>query len=149
LTLALVAGGVAALRVILFSAFGYGLRALRDSPARAETIGLDRGRLQWAGFVVAGGFAALAGALFAFFKGSVFPDNLGIPLSIDGLVMVLLGGVDTISGGVVGAALYKSLSIWVASHTDYSKLAIGLLIILLVVSFPKGIVGFVQSRGRP
>ncbi len=149
LTLALVVGGVAALRVILFSPFGYGLRALRDSPARAETIGLDRGRLQWAGFVVAGGFAALAGALFAFFKGSVFPDNLGIPLSIDGLVMVLLGGVDTVSGGVAGAAVYKSLSIWVVSHTDYSKLAIGLLIIVLVVSFPKGIVGFVQSRRRP
>ena len=51
---------------------------------------------------VAGAFAALAGALYAFLKGSVFPDDLGIPLSIDGLAMVLLGGVGTVSGGIVG-----------------------------------------------
>jgi len=156
LTLALVGAGVAALRVILFSPFGYGLRALRDSPLRAETIGLRRQRLQWIGFGVAGGFAALAGALYAFLKGSVFPDNLGIPLSIDGLAMVLLGGVDTVSGGVFGAAVYKSLSIWVISHTDYSRLVIGVSIILLVVLFPAGLVGAFQSwrsarfgEGRP
>ena len=155
LTLALVAGGVAALRVILFSPFGYGLRALRDSPVRAETIGLGRQRLQWIGFGIAGGFAALAGALYAFLKGSVFPDNLGIPLSIDGLAMVLLGGVGTVSGGVFGAAAYKSLSIWVISHTDYSRLVIGVAIILLVVLFPKGLVGAFQAwrsgrvEGRP
>jgi branched-chain amino acid transport system permease protein len=75
----------------------------------------------------------------------VFPDNLGIPLSIDGLVMVLLGGVDTVSGGIVGAALYRSLSIWIISHTDYSRLALGLLIVVLVVLFPKGIVGAFES----
>jgi branched-chain amino acid transport system permease protein len=156
LTLALVGAGVAALRVILFSPFGYGLRALRDSPLRAETIGLRRQRLQWVGFGIAGGFAALAGALYAFLKGSVFPDNLGIPLSIDGLAMVLLGGVDTASGGVFGAAVYKSLSIWVISHTDYSRLVIGVSIILLVVLFPSGLVGAFRSwqsarfgEGRP
>src|SRR5579863_6720003 len=145
LTLALVAGGVAALRVILFSPFGYGLRALRDSPLRAETIGLRRQRLQWIGFGIAGGFAALAGALYAFLKGSVFPDNLGIPLSIDGLAMVLLGGVDTVSGGVFGAAVYKSLSIWVISHTDYSRLVIGVSIVALVAFFPRGVLGFFED----
>ena len=101
--------------------------------------------MQWMGFVIAGAFAALAGALYAFLKGSVFPDNLGIPLSIDGLVMVLLGGVDTVSGGIVGAALYRSLSIWVISHTDYSKLVLGALIILLVVLFPNGLVGAFEA----
>ena len=115
---------------------------------RAEAIGLDRRRIQWISFAIAGGFAALAGALYAFLKGSVFPDNLGIPLSIDGLVMVLLGGVGTVSGGIVGAALYRSLSIWIISHTDYSKLALGLLIVVLVVLFPKGVVGaFASWRG--
>jgi len=145
LTLALVGAGVALLRMILFSPFGYALRALRDSELRAEAIGLDRRRIQWISFALAGGFAALAGALYAFFKGSVFPDSLGIPLSIDGLVMVLLGGVGTVSGGIVGAALYRSLSIWVISHTDYSKLALGLFIVALVVLFPKGVVGAFES----
>jgi branched-chain amino acid transport system permease protein len=104
-----------------------------------------RWRVQWMGFVIAGAFAALAGALYAFLKGSVFPDNISISLSIDGLVMVLLGGVGTVSGGVVGAAIYRSLSIWVISHTDYSKLVLGALIILLVVLFPKGIVGAFEA----
>jgi branched-chain amino acid transport system permease protein len=145
LTLALVGAGVAALRMIVFSPFGYSLRALRDSELRAEAIGLDRRRIQWASFAVAGGFAALAGALYAFLKGSVFPDNLGIPLSIDGLVMGLLGGVGTVSGGIVGAALYRSLSIWIISHTDYSRLALGVLIVALVVLFPKGVGGAFES----
>ncbi len=145
LTLALASGGVALLRVILFSPFGYSLRALRDSTLRAETIGLERRRIQWTGFVIAGAFAALAGALYAFLKGSVFPDNIAISLSIDGLVMVLLGGVGTVSGGIVGAALYRSLSIWMISHTDYSKLVLGVVIILLVVLFPKGLVGAFET----
>ena len=141
LTLALVLAGIALLRVVLFSPFGYALRALRDSELRAEAIGLSRHYIQWIAFAVAGTFAALAGALYAFLKGSVFPDDLAIPLSIDGLAMVLLGGVGTVAGGVVGAALYKSLSIWVISHTDYSKLVLGLLIIVLVSAFPQGVLG--------
>lgn len=145
LTLALVTAGIALLRIILFSPFGYALRALRDSELRAEAIGLSRHRIQWFAFAAAGTFAALAGALYAFLKGSVFPDDLGIPLSIDGLAMVLLGGVGTVAGGVVGAALYKSLSIWVISHTDYSKLVLGLLIIALVSVFPQGVLGAFSS----
>jgi branched-chain amino acid transport system permease protein len=145
LTLVLVAIGIALLRVVLFSPFGYALRALRDNELRAEAIGLSRHRIQWIAFTVAGAFAALAGALHAFLKGSVFPDDLGIPLSIDALAMVLLGGAGTVSGGVVGAALYKSLSIWVTSETDYSKLVIGLLIIVLVSVFPQGVLGAVAT----
>jgi branched-chain amino acid transport system permease protein len=145
LTLGLSAGGVALLRAITFSPFGYALRALRDSTLRAETIGIERRQAQWMGFAIAGGFAALAGALDAFLKGSVFPDNISISLSIDGLVMVLLGGVGTASGGVVGAAIYRSLSIWVISHTEYSKLVLGALIILLVVLFPQGLVGAFET----
>ena len=110
----------------LFSPFGYALRAVRDNEARAEAIGLGRHAVQWAGFVdLPAAFAALAGALYAFLKGSVFPDNLGIPLSVDGLAMVLIGGVDTVLGGVVGAAVFRTLSIWMISHTDYSRLVIG------------------------
>ena len=146
LTIALVAASVALLRVILFSPFGYALRALRDNELRAEAIGLSRHVVQWVAFAVAGAFAALAGALYAFLKGSVFPDNLAIPLSIDGLAMILLGGVGTVSGGLVGAAIYKSLSIWVISQTDYSKLVIGLLIVLLVSLFPQGVLGAVAAR---
>ena len=135
------AAGIAALRGLTFSPFGTVLRALRDSPLRAEAVGIGRRSTQWLAFVLAGGFAALAGALFAYLKGSVFPDSLGIPTSVDGLVMVLLGGIGTVSGSVVGAVVYKALSIWLVSQTDYSKLVLGLVIVVLVVAFPKGIVG--------
>ena len=145
LTLVLVLICLALLRILVFSPFGYALRAVRDSGLRAEAIGLKRRTIQWTGFAIAGTFAALAGALFTFLKGSVFPDNLGIPLSVDGLVMVLLGGMETISGGIVGAVMFKALSIWLASQTDYSKLILGLLIIALVVAFPKGVVGGIES----
>jgi branched-chain amino acid transport system permease protein len=148
LTLILAVAGIALLRMILFSPFGYALRALRDSELRAEAIGLSRHHIQWFAFAAAGAFAGLAGALYAFLKGSVFPDNLAIPLSIDGLAMVLLGGVGTVSGGIVGAALYKTLSIWVISHTDYSKLVIGLLIVALVSLFPQGVLGAIAGWQR-
>jgi branched-chain amino acid transport system permease protein len=149
LALALAATGIAGLRILTFSPFGFALRALRDSTLRAEAIGIGRRRLQWAAFTLAGGFAALAGGLFAFLKGSVFPDNLGIPLSVDGLVMVLLGGVETVSGAVAGAVLLRALTIGLMSYTDASKLVLGLLIVVLVVAFPRGIVGSLGNlRGR-
>ncbi|MGI6246062.1 MAG: ABC transporter permease [Pseudochelatococcus sp.] len=141
LALAAAAIGVAALRALVFSPFGYALRAARDSALRAEAIGLDRARLQWLAFVIAGAFAGVAGALHAFLKGSVFPDLMGIPVSVDGLVMVLLGGVETVSGAVVGAIVYKALAIWLMSQTDLSRLVLGGAIVAMVLLFPRGIMG--------
>jgi branched-chain amino acid transport system permease protein len=145
LSLAIAALAVAALRIAVFSPFGYALRAMRDSPLRSEAIGIDGKRIQWTAFVIAGTVAGLAGALFAYLKGSVFPDNLGISLSVDALVMVLLGGVETVSGAVVGAIVYKALSIWLVSQTDWSKLVLGAFIIVVVVAFPRGIVGMLDT----
>jgi branched-chain amino acid transport system permease protein len=145
LSLAVAALMVAALRIAVFSPFGFALRASRDSPLRGEAIGIDSKRMQWTAFVIAGAVAGIGGALFAYLKGSVFPDVLGIPLSVDALVMVLLGGVETVSGAIVGAIVYKALSIWLVSQTDWSKLVLGGFIVLIVVAFPKGIVGTIAS----
>jgi branched-chain amino acid transport system permease protein len=59
--------------------------------------------------------------------------------------MVLLGGVETVSGADNGAIDYKALSIWLVSQTDLSKLVLGAVIVLIVVAFPKGIVGMWES----
>jgi branched-chain amino acid transport system permease protein len=141
LTVACAAGVVAALRTLTFSPFGYALRALRDSPMRSATIGIRKRHVQHAGFVISAFFAGLAGVLFAFQKGSIFPDAIGISTSVDGLIMVLLGGFNTISGSVVGAVVYKVASIWLMSNTDFPRLILGGIIVLLVVLFPQGIVG--------
>ncbi|MGY4262082.1 branched-chain amino acid transport system permease protein [Bradyrhizobium sp. USDA 4519] len=145
LSLGIAALAVVILRIIVFSPFGFALRATRDSPLRSEAIGIDGKRIQWTAFVIAGTVAGLAGALFAYLKGSVFPDNMGISLSVDALVMVLLGGVETVSGAVVGAIVYKALNIWLVSQTDWSKLVLGAFVVLIVVAFPKGIVGTLEA----
>ena len=144
LSLGVAAFAVIALRIAVFSPFGYALRATRDSLLRSEAIGINAKRIQWTAFVIAGTVAGFAGALFAYHKGSVFPDNLDISLSVDALVMVLLGGVETVFGPVVGAIVYKALNVWLISHTDLSKLVLGAFIVLIVLAFPKGIVGMIE-----
>jgi branched-chain amino acid transport system permease protein len=141
-TLAIVGISVYAIRRIVFSPFGYTLRGCRDSLLRADAIGIDRLRIQWFGFVLAGSFAGVGGVLFAYLKGSVFPDYISIPLSVDGLVMVLLGGIQTVAGPIVGAGVFKALSTFIISHTEFWKIILGSFIIVLVVAFPQGIVGF-------
>ncbi|MEM6490680.1 MAG: ABC transporter permease, partial [Pseudomonadota bacterium] len=92
IALALCGGGVWLLRRAAQAPFGAALRGGRDSAVRAAAIGLDLRRHQWAAFGLAGAAAGLAGAVFAFAKGSVFPDVLSIAQSVDGLLMVLIGG---------------------------------------------------------
>jgi branched-chain amino acid transport system permease protein len=122
---------------------GYSLRAVRDAPVRARSIGLSPRRLQWAAFVVAGALAGVAGALYAFSKGSISPEVLGIPRSVDALVMVLLGGINTLTGPIVGAAAFTWLQDTLARSTEYWRAALGAVILALVLLFPRGIVGTV------
>jgi branched-chain amino acid transport system permease protein len=143
LALALCAAGVLALRRLVFTPFGYALRAGRDSPLRAEATGLDVQRLQWAGFAIAAVAAGLAGGLFAFFKGSVFPTYMSIPKSVDALLMVLLGGVQTMSGPIVGAFAFAGLEEQLMRFTAYWRFVLGLVIVLIVILFPKGLAGTV------
>ncbi len=146
LSLLLCGGGIVAVRRITFAPFGYTLRACRDSALRADSIGIDLARHRWYGFTLAGFFAGIAGSLYAFLKGSVFPDTISIATSVDALVMVLLGGVQTLAGPIVGAATYKILHVSISSYTDQWRTALGVIIIVLVVAFPMGIVGFIQNR---
>ena len=143
--LALAALGVWLLRRFLFSPFGYAMRAGRDSPLRSDAIGIDVQRVQWAAFTIAGVFAGLAGVLFAFSKGSISPDVMHVGKSVDALVMVLLGGVQTLSGPVVGAATFTWLQDTVSRNTDYWRAMLGGIILILVLLFPQGIAGFARQ----
>ncbi|HRA77188.1 MAG TPA: ABC transporter permease [Burkholderiaceae bacterium] len=145
LTLVLVGASVFALRRMLFSPFGYAMRAGRDSPLRAESTGIGVIGVHWAGFAAAGLFCGLAGALFAFGKGSISPETIHVGRSIDGLVMVLLGGVQTLAGPIVGSAVFTWLQDSVIRATDYWRALLGLAILVLVLAFPQGIVGGVLA----
>jgi branched-chain amino acid transport system permease protein len=148
LTLVVCGLGIWLMRRMLHSPFGYALRAGRDSVLRSDAIGIDVQRFQWAAFVVVGAFAGAAGGLYAFSKGSISPEVMAIARSVDGLVMVLLGGVQTLSGPVVGAAVFTWLQDTIARNTDYWRAMLGLTIIVIVLAFPQGIVGALARFAR-
>jgi len=145
LTLLLVGAAILWLRRVLFSPFGYAMRAGRDSALRADAIGIDVKRIQWTAFVIAGAVAGLAGSLYAFSKGSISPESMSVGKSVDGLVMVLLGGVQTLAGPVVGAVVFTWLHDTVARNTDYWRAMLGAIILLLVLLFPQGVAGFAKQ----
>jgi branched-chain amino acid transport system permease protein len=141
LAVLLVTGGVLLLRRLLFSPFGWAMRAGRDSPLRAEAVGIDVVGIHWAAFAVAGCFGGLAGALYALAKGTISPEAIAVGRSVDGLVMVLLGGVQSLAGPLAGAALFTWLQDAVVRGTDYWRAMLGAVILLLVLAFPQGIAG--------
>jgi len=127
LTLGFVAASVWAMRRMLFAPFGYAMRASRDSPLRSDAIGLNVAHIQWLAFTLAGAFAGLAGALYAFSKGSISPDVLGVGRSVDALVMVLLGGLQTLAGPLVVGAVAGG-----SSHADPGALLVRFALVVIV-----------------
>ena len=151
MTLILAVAATLLLRRILYAPFGHALRAARDSDLRAEAIGLNASNLRLAAFAIAGAAAGLAGGLAAFSKGSVFPNFIAISRSVDGLLMVLLGGVQTIAGPIIGAIAYTGLFDLLLLATDQWRAILGLAIIGIVLAFPHGIAGSIHRlwlRGR-
>ena len=149
LGLAVSVAGLWLLRRVLHSPFGYAMRASRDSPLRAAAIGIDVSRVQWAAFVIAATAGGVAGSLYAFSKGSISPDVLSIARSVDALVMVLLGGVQAVTGPIVGAAAFTWLQDALARETQYWRALLGGVILLLVLLFPAGIAGAIRARLMP
>lgn len=145
LTMVLCIGGILALRYFIFTPFGYTMRACRDSALRVDSIGINLRRHQWFAFALAGMFAGLAGGIYVFSKGSVFPDEMAIPRSFEFLFMVLLGGVETLFGPIAGSAAYTWLHDKIARF-DFWQLVLGCIFIFLVVAFPQGIAGSIHNR---
>jgi branched-chain amino acid transport system permease protein len=143
-TLVLIAMALTAIVWIAHTPFGYALRAGRDSPLRAEASGIDVRATQWMAFALAGAFAGLAGALYAFSKGSIAPDTLAIPRSVDALVMVLVGGLNAPAGPLLGAAAFTVLQDSLSRATEYWRSAVGAVILAIVLFFPMGIGGALQ-----
>jgi branched-chain amino acid transport system permease protein len=146
--LVLCGGSLLLIRRLVFAPYGYALRACRDAPLRAEAIGIDVDAFRWSAFVVAAGFAGLAGALYAFSKGSLSPETLSIGRSVDALVMVLLGGLHSLGGPIVGAALFTGLQDSLARHTEYWRGSLGVVVIALAIAFPHGIAGVLRGLAR-
>ena len=144
-TLVVVGLSLLALHAIVESPFGYALKAVRENPRRARFIGLDVRRHQLFAFVLSGVFSGLAGALFAFYNGSVFPDFAYFTKSFEPLVVALLGGVQSFLGPLAGAFGFKVLE-WLISRQwpVYWPLFLGSIVILVIVILPQGFVGLLK-----
>jgi branched-chain amino acid transport system permease protein len=138
--------GLTLLQRVTGSPFGLLLRAARDHAPRCEAIGVNVQAHRLLAFVLAGAFAGLGGGLFVFLQGSAFPAYLGIPVSVQGLLMVLLGGIQSLAGAVLGAGLYAALDAAVAAYTDYWQVLLGAILMGLVLAFPGGVLPSLSRR---
>ena len=145
LTLILVSVSLWILKRIMSSPLGYALRAARDSNARARALGMQVKGLQCYAIAISGVFAGLSGALFAFSKGNISPDAYSVSQSVDALIMVLLGGMQSIYGPLLGAVSLTWLQDEIIRETPYWRACLGAVILLLVGVFPQGLTGVAQS----
>jgi branched-chain amino acid transport system permease protein len=146
--LTIVAVAALGLARITQSPFGLALRGARDSPLRAAALGIDVARIRWHAFTLAGAFAGVAGGLFAFSKGSISPESLAIPRSVDAIAMVLLGGLNALFGPLLGATAYTWLADALPRVTEYWRALLGLMILAIVLVFPTGIGGAAERLRR-
>ncbi len=148
LTVILVAIALAMLQRIIRSPFGRMLTTIRDNPERAAFIGLNVRAYQLAAFVIAGGFAGLAGALYGIFNRGVFADFVFWPKSAEVMIMTILGGIDHFWGPPVGAFALVWLNQEITSYTQYWPLTLGIILIVLLYALPGGIVGGLLAVAR-
>lgn len=131
---------------IIKSPFGSALQGIRDNPVRSAMIGINVTRHQLLVLVIAGFFAGVAGSLFVVVESAVFPDMLFWTLSLEIVVMCLLGGWFTFFGPMLGAAIIISLRTFVSGYTDYWTMPLGILMMLVIFFLPDGILGFVEEK---
>jgi branched-chain amino acid transport system permease protein len=142
LALALAALSVLAVAVLAGSRLGLGMRAIREDEEAAEASGVDALRLKLTALALSTGLAGLAGGLFAFYHISYYPSHpFGPHWTFDALLMTFIGGVGTLHGPVLGAALYVVLKEYVALRwVDFHLLIFGALFIAIVLLLPGGLV---------
>jgi len=148
-TLGLFALGFLFVDRIVHSPFGQILQAVRDNEARATSLGYDTDRFKLIAFVLSAAVAGYAGALKALVFQLVSLNDVSLHTSTEVVLMTLLGGVGTIFGPLVGAALVVGLQNYLATIGDLVTVVIGLIFIVCVTFFRRGFVGeFLHLRRR-
>jgi branched-chain amino acid transport system permease protein len=146
--LAAVTLALLALWLIVKSPLGLSIRAVGQDRYRAEALGLSARRVQLTAFVIAAFFAGIAGTLYAVLHGSAFPDYAGLGVTLDGLIMVVLGGLNSFAGGIWGAVIYQLLESFVPKFIHQGELVLGLILLGICLAMPKGFAGLL-ARLRP
>jgi branched-chain amino acid transport system permease protein len=127
------------------SPFGLTLLGIRDSESRMKSLGYNVPLHLFVGFAVSGFFAGIAGALYAMFNDFVSPSTVALAQSVEGVLMMIAGGVGTLFGGFVGAAAIITLENVVSAYTERWQTVLGLTFIVLMICAPEGIIGTVRA----
>jgi branched-chain amino acid transport system permease protein len=146
LVLAATALTVGALALLLRSRFGHALVGIKHNEQRMRAAGFRTTAYKLASFVIGGAFAGLAGFLYALRSGYVNPEILSWHQSGNALLMIILGGLGSLWGAVIGAVSFVLLSEWFQSLTKHWQLLLGGFVIAVVALLPGGIAGWRPRR---
>jgi branched-chain amino acid transport system permease protein len=144
--LALFALAVGAMALILRSPFGRTLIAIRENERRARFLGIPVEQHIWMSFVISCFFASLAGTLYALLSNFTDPRALRWDMSGNFVIMAVLGGMRSFWGPLIGAAIFVALQDYVSSQTENWMSFIGAFFILVVLFFPRGVLGLIKRR---
>ncbi len=144
--LAVFAVAVAIMGGLLRSPFGRTLVAIRENERRARFLGLPVEQHVWLSFVVSGAFASLAGALFALLNNFTDPRALRWDLSGNFVIMAVLGGMRSFWGPLLGAGIFVVLQDFVSTRTENWMSVVGVVFVLVVLFFPRGVLGLLRRR---
>jgi branched-chain amino acid transport system permease protein len=133
--------------LLLRSPFGRTLLAIRENEQRARFLGIPIERHVWVSFTLSCFFMSFAGALYALLNNFADPSNLYYVMSGNIVIMAVLGGIRAFWGPLLGAAVFVVLQDYLSSVTTNWMSFVGVLFILVVLFFPRGLLGFVRNRG--
>ncbi|MFL5437786.1 MAG: branched-chain amino acid ABC transporter permease [Myxococcales bacterium] len=148
LSLAVFLVAFALLSVVVRSPFGLSLQGIRETERRMRALGYDVWLHKYLAFVLAGAFAGLAGALWAYYDGFVSPVEVHLITSVETLLMVALGGPGTLLGPILGAAVIVLFKNLLSIYTKRWLLILGLVYIGVIVLTPRGILGAVRGAQK-
>jgi len=123
----------------------YGFEAVKEDEEAAESIGVSVPRYKMYAFAISGAMTGLAGNLWAHYMGVIFPENFAFPVSITILTMVVLGGVGTITGPIIGAVIITLLPEILRFVQNYRMLIYGTIIVLVMLFMPEGLMGYIRK----
>lgn len=146
LVLVLFTVAVGVMAWLLRSPFGRTLIAIRENERRARFLGIPVDQHIWMSWVVSCCFVSLAGALYALLNNFVDPRALYWTQSGDFVIMAVLGGMRSFWGPLIGAAIYVVLQDYLSSQTENWMSFIGLFFVLIVLFFPRGVLGFIRRK---
>lgn len=135
------------LRRLLRAPFGRVLFSIKENEERVRALGYNPVYYKLAAFVIAGAISGYAGVLSAAQYGYISPDQVSWQLSAHALVMVILGGMGTLFGPILGAFAFEGLHYWFGTLTRYWELLMGLVVIGMVLVLPRGLAGLLIQLG--